>query len=171
MPPPDNAVEPPNCGDFSMTRGSRPDASAASAAVMPPPPDPTTSTSTVWSKESDIEHRRSDGEARDQFRRRAVEPMLCLVGSVGGQSRECRYPRADFVRGVAGLLLDPRVLPSVDLGEPVGVEQFQEGVVPVGVERLQRALPAGELARGLDHRDLPGLSLPGCHGIALPDPV
>src|SRR5437879_58912 len=138
MPPPDNAVEPPNCGDFSMTRVSRPDASAASAAVMPPPPDPTTSTSTVWSKDSpaeparpnsDIEHRRSDGEARDQFRRRAVEPMLRLVGSVGGQGRECRHPRTDFVRGVAGLILDPRVLPSVDLGEPVGVEQFQEGVV------------------------------------------
>src|SRR3954447_26328523 len=141
MPPPDKAVEPPNCGDFSMMRVSRPEASAASAAVMPPPPDPTTSTSTVWSKDSDIQHRRSDREPRDQFGSRAVEPMLRRIRSVRGQGRECRYPRANFVRGVAGLLLDPRVRPCVDLGESVGVEQFQEGVVPVGVERLQRALP------------------------------
>src|SRR5436305_7682347 len=103
MPPPDNAVEPPNCGDFSMTSVSRPDASAASAAVMPPPPDPTTSTSTVWSKESDIEHRRSDGEARNQLGCGAVEAVLCLVPPMRGQGRECGHPRTDFMRGVAGL--------------------------------------------------------------------
>src|SRR5690242_16935039 len=104
MPPPDKAVEPPNCGDFSTTSVSRPEASAASAAVIPPPPDPTTSTSTVWSKDSDIEHRRSDGEARDQFGCRPVEPLLRLVASVRGQGRECRYPGADFVRRMAGFL-------------------------------------------------------------------
>src|SRR6476646_11836750 len=169
MPPPDNAVEPPNCGDFSTTSVSRLDAPAASAAVMPPPPDPITNTSTVWSNDSDIQHRRPDGEACDQLWRRAVEPVLCLVAPVCGDRRECRYPGADFVCRVACLLLDPVVGPGVDISEPVRVEQLEEGVVPVGVERLQRALAACEDTGGLHHRRLAGLSLLGCHRLAVHD--
>src|ERR1700754_2784102 len=123
MPPPDNAVEPPNWADFSTTRVSRPDASAASAAVMPPPPDPITSTSTVWSR-SDIEYRRSDGKASNQVGRCPVEAVLRRVVPVRGHGRECRYPGADFVGRMTGLFLDPCVGPCIDLGKPVGVEQF-----------------------------------------------
>ena len=111
------------------------------------------------------------GEARDQFGRRPVKPLLRLIPTVRGHRRECSDPRSDFVRRVAGLLLDPTVRPGIDLGEPIGVEQLEKGVVPVGVEGLKRSLPVGELACGVHDRDLPRLSLLGCHRLAVHDPV
>jgi hypothetical protein len=55
---------------------------------------------------------------------------------VRGQRREGRHPGADFVGGVAGLLLDPGVRPAVHLVEAIRVDQLEEPLIPFGIERL-----------------------------------
>jgi hypothetical protein len=47
--PPEVAVVPPTCADFSQSITSSPSSDATSAAVMPPAPAPNTSTSTSLS--------------------------------------------------------------------------------------------------------------------------
>ena len=81
MPPPDRAVEPPNCADFSTISVSRPSASALSAAVMPPPPEPTTSTSTSWSKPGSVIKR------SPPFAPRTLRSALARPGSSAAWSR------------------------------------------------------------------------------------
>ena len=70
---------------------------------------------------------------------------------------------------VARLGGDPRVRPAIDLGDPVGVEQLEQCVVPFGVERTQRALAACEVTGGGNDRGLAGTTLLGGHGLAVHD--
>ena len=142
---------------------------------MPPPPEPMTSTSTVGVEFRPVghgaRHRRPYGESRDQLRSRAVEAVIGHVGALCGERGERRDPRADLMRGVARLVRHPRGRPVVDVGEMAAVNDFQESVIPLRVERRQLALAVREVVRRLHHRGLTRLALLCRHRLAEHDPA
>ena len=165
MPPPDSAVEPPNCGDFSTTRVSSPAACGGQRRGHP---------AAAGADDQYVDDVSKSGRScsvmrgtavriakpGDQFRRRPVVTLPRLVGPCGGQRGEGRHPGADLVRRVAGLARRSSCWPS-RRSRPAGRCRRAPGTrgPSRGSAAAAGSRPCGELVRRRHHRGLPRRTL------------